>query len=85
MSRPPPVTARQVEVLEEILSFARLRGYMPTVRELGDGLGISLHGAYCHLLALEAKGLITRARGTARSIVITKAGRRELSGSWEAA
>lgn len=73
-------TPRQLEVLKAIQRLKAKRGFPPTIRELGDDLGISSsHGVACHLGALIERGLLTRERkGSARSIRITPAGERAL-------
>ena len=54
------VTARQLEVLRTIAAETKARGYAPTLRELGDALGItSANGVADHLHALKRKGLVT--------------------------
>lgn len=56
-----PLTARQREALEYIRRCVRKRGYGPTVREIGDQMGIhSPNGVVGHLTALERKGFIQR-------------------------
>ena len=46
-----------------------MRGYGPTVREIGNEFGIrSPNGVMCHLKALEKKGLIIREAHMARAI-----------------
>src|ERR1700720_2302983 len=63
------LTARQREIYEFIRDKIELRGYGPTVREIGDGFGIkSPNGVMCHLKALEKKGLIIREEHAARAI-----------------
>ena len=65
------LTERQRSVLEHIIDFQKQNGFPPTIRELGDALGIkSLRGVTVHLDALALKGFLTRAR-SARSIRIT--------------
>lgn len=72
-----PPTARQLEVLRTILGHARRRGFAPTIRELGDELGIrSTNGVQCHLQLLTKKGLVIRQRGSARTLQLTEAGLR---------
>lgn len=71
-----PLSMRQVEVLRGIDALASQHGFAPTIRELGDALGIgSTNGVNEHLCALERGGVITRAAHAARSIVITAWGR----------
>lgn len=64
------VTPRQQRVYDAIRSHVSRNGYGPTIRELGDLLGIrSPNGVLCHLKPLEKKGLIARGpKGTARTI-----------------
>jgi len=50
-------TKRQQEVLAAIVELSDERP--PTVRELGDRLGMSANGALRHLKALRDKGLVT--------------------------
>lgn len=63
------LTERQREVYEFIRSKIEMRGYGPTVREIGLGFEIkSPNGVMCHLKALEKKGLIIREGHSARAI-----------------
>ncbi len=69
------VTARQLAVLRVIEHHRRKKGYPPTVREIGEVLGIaSTNGVADHLAALERKKLLTRGEVEARSCVPTAAG-----------
>ena len=62
------LTQRQQTVLEVIRSWIRQRGYPPTIRELGQQLGIkSLRGVTTHLDAIAKKGFLKR-EAKARSI-----------------
>ena len=55
------LTARQKAVLEYISDSIHARGYPPTLREIGNHLGIrSTNGVNDHLRALERKGYLTR-------------------------
>ena len=55
------LTARQKAVLEYIGDSINARGYPPTLREIGNHLGIrSTNGVNDHLRALERKGYLTR-------------------------
>lgn len=68
------LTPRQREILEFIRSCIRDRGYGPTVREICTAFKFrSPNGAYCHLRALERKGLIKRVPRTSRSIQVPDA------------
>ena len=62
------LTNRQQTVLEAIRQWIRERGYPPTIRELGQRLGIkSLRGVTTHLDAIAKKGFLKR-EPRARSI-----------------
>jgi len=68
------LTERQKEVLQGIHDIYRKKGYPPTVREIGERLGLrSSCTVQRHLEALERKGYIRRDRTKARSIEILKA------------
>jgi repressor LexA len=66
------ITARQKTVLDFIASLLESRGYPPTLREIGEHLGVSgTLGVMKHLDALERKGLIRKTAGSSRGIAIT--------------
>lgn len=55
------LTERQQQVLDFIASSINERGYPPTLREIGERLGIrSTNGVNDHLKALEKKGYLAR-------------------------
>src|ERR1700750_1473225 len=55
------LTQRQEMVLQYIQSSITERGYPPTLREIGNFMGIrSTNGVNDHLRALERKGYLTR-------------------------
>jgi repressor LexA len=63
------LTPRQQQVLEFIHSSIRERGYPPTLREIGQHMGIrSTNGVNDHLRALEYKGYLTREDMKSRSL-----------------
>ena len=65
------LTKRQQTVLETIREWIRERGYPPTIRELGQRLGIrSLRGVTTHLDAIAKKGFLKR-ESRARSISLS--------------
>lgn len=67
------LTDRQRAVLDHIRSKITEQGYAPTLREIGEALGMkSTNGVQDHVKALEKKGYIRRTYGTARSIVLTE-------------
>ena len=56
-----PLTTRQRQVLEFIDSEVRQRGYPPSVREIGEAVGLSSSSTvHAHLAALQDKGYLTR-------------------------
>lgn len=62
------LTKRQHTVIEAIRNWIKERGYPPTIRELGQQLGIkSLRGVTTHLDAIARKGFLKR-EPRARSI-----------------
>lgn len=55
------LTHRQAHVLDCIRRYLGERGYPPTIRELGELIGVhSTNGVVDHLRALERKGYLTR-------------------------
>ncbi|MET0894936.1 MAG: transcriptional repressor LexA, partial [Acidimicrobiia bacterium] len=55
------LTTRQRQVLEFVESEVAHRGYPPTVREIGEALGLSSSSTvHAHLAALQDKGYLTR-------------------------
>lgn len=63
------LTQQQQAVLDYIQHCLNLRGYGPTVREIGEHMEIrSPNGVMCHLRALEKKGFISRAANKSRAI-----------------
>jgi repressor LexA len=75
MSNHSTLTHRQREIYEFIRDKIEMRGYPPTVREIGDGFGIkSPNGVMCHLNALVKKGLILRTDKSARAIQLVDRG-----------
>lgn len=66
---------RQRIVLDLIKVSISVHGYPPSLRELGDDLGIrSTNGVNDHLLALEKKGYIIRDATKSRGIRVTEFG-----------
>jgi repressor LexA len=61
------LTDRQEKVLSAIKKFVLENGYSPTVRQLGEALDIVNPSAvFKHILSLEKKGYLERARGEMR-------------------
>ena len=66
------MTARQYQVFEWIRTFVEHNQYPPSVREIGQRLGItSPNGVKCHLNALKEKGYLTWRPGFARTLRVT--------------
>jgi repressor LexA len=56
-----PATERQRRILRAIADFKAERGYPPSVREIGERVGLSSSSTiHAHLKALERRGLISR-------------------------
>jgi repressor LexA len=56
-----PATERQRRILQAIGEFTSERGYPPSVREIGERVGLSSSSTiHAHLKALERRGLISR-------------------------
>jgi repressor LexA len=56
-----PATERQRRILEVIRALTAERGYPPSVREIGERVGLSSSSTiHAHLKALERRGLISR-------------------------
>ena len=56
-----PATERQQKILDVIRAFTAERGYPPSVREIGERVGLSSSSTiHAHLKALERRGLILR-------------------------
>src|SRR3954463_14495547 len=66
-----PLTARQRQVLEFIDAEVRQRGYPPSVREIGDAVGLSSSSTvHAHLGALQDKGYLVRDPTKPRAIEV---------------
>jgi len=67
----PELTARQRQVLEFIDSEVRERGYPPSVREIGEAVGLSSSSTvHAHLAALQEKGFLKRDPTKPRAIEV---------------
>jgi repressor LexA len=61
MPDPSGLTTRQRQILEYIKAEVHLRGYPPSVRDIGQAVGLSSSSTvHSHLAALEDKGMIRR-------------------------
>ena len=65
----PVLTERQRQALEYITECLHARGYPPTLREIGEHMGIrSTNGVNDHLKALERKGYLVREELKSRAL-----------------
>src|SRR5262247_1760436 len=68
-----PLTERQRAVLEFISDSIERRGYPPTLREIGEHMGIrSTNGVNDHLKALEKKGYLRREDMKSRALKLVE-------------
>ena len=71
MTEAAPLTPRQQQVLEFIDVEVRRRGYPPSVREIGEAVGLSSSSTvHAHLGALQDKGYLKRDPTKPRAIEI---------------
>ncbi|HAA37358.1 MAG TPA: repressor LexA, partial [Firmicutes bacterium] len=65
------LTPRQRQIFEYIKQEVRTKNYPPSVREIGEAVGLSSSSTvHAHLAKLEEKGLIRRDPSKPRAIVI---------------
>jgi repressor LexA len=68
---PAPLTERQAQVLEFVDTEIRRRGYPPSVREIGEAVGLSSSSTvHAHLAALQDKGYLRRDPTEPRAIEV---------------
>lgn len=71
METRPPLTRRQSAVLDLIHTSVQERGYPPSVREIGEAVGLSSTSSVAHVVrALEGKGYIEVAPNAARAMTV---------------
>ena len=69
------LTLKQQQIYDYILSFTQAHGYPPSVREIGEHMGLkSPSTVHFHLKGLRAAGLITQAEGKTRAISVSGEG-----------
>mgnify|MGYP001071607432 CR=1 FL=1 len=65
------LTARQEQILEYIRSEIHRQGYPPSVREIGEAVGLSSSSTvHSHLAALESKGYVRRDPSKPRALEV---------------
>lgn len=72
------VTEKQRQVLQYIAEYCSENGYAPAIRDVAGAFSCSVKGAYDHVVALEKKGLIDRAKNRSRSILLATKGKQVL-------
>ncbi|MDR1358395.1 MAG: transcriptional repressor LexA [Coriobacteriales bacterium] len=73
------ISKRQRQVLAYIAEYARTHGYPPSVRDIGEHVGLaSPSTVFTHLTSLERKGYIRKERDSARALIILDKGWQEL-------
>jgi REP element-mobilizing transposase RayT len=66
-----PLTTRQEKVLGYVEKYLEKHGFPPTLKEIGEAIGLTnITAVRGHLLALEKKGYITKMPEKARSIQV---------------
>jgi len=69
------LTPKQQQIYDFIVSFQSVHGYPPSVREIGEHVGLkSPSTVHFHLKGLEEAGVITKAEGKTRAITLAGQG-----------
>src|SRR5438094_8732816 len=72
---PEPLTSRQREILEHLRFRQKIRSYPPTVREIGQAVGLSSSSTVQnHLNTLEERGYIRRDPAKSRTVEVVDGG-----------
>jgi repressor LexA len=80
------LTGRQQEIWDFLVDYVDRHGYPPTVREIGEAVGLaSPSTVHAHLANLERAGLLRRDPTKPRALELTGRGRREPISGEEAA
>jgi repressor LexA len=67
------LTGRQQEILQFIQRFIDERGFPPTLREIGQGVGITAPSTvFTHVTALTEAGWLEREEGKPRAMRVTE-------------
>jgi repressor LexA len=62
------LSPRQAEIRRFIGGYHQEKGYSPTLREISEGIGLSLATVAAHVKAMKDKGAIAWEPGSPRSI-----------------
>lgn len=69
----PPLSARQRQVLAAVRELSDRRGYPPTLREIGDAVGLSsASSVLAHVRSLEGRGHLARTPQRPRALVVRR-------------
>jgi repressor LexA len=68
------LTSRQRDVIQAIVGFRQEHQYGPTVRDIGEAIGLGPSGVHHHLKVLRQKGWLGGGTGQARTSVILAPG-----------
>ena len=72
------LTDKQQQIYDYIVAFQKDHGYPPSVREIGEAVGLkSPSTVHFHLKGLEEAGVIVKTEGKTRAITLTHAGAAE--------
>ena len=64
-----PPTRRQMDILNFVRTTVSTRGFSPSIREIGDAVGLSSSSTvHSHLRSLQVQGYINRQASTPRGI-----------------
>jgi repressor LexA len=78
------LTARQRKVLEVIRDSVQRRGYPPSMREIGESVGLTSTSSVSHQLrALQSKGFLLRDPNRPRAVVVRMPGSAAMQGEPE--
>jgi repressor LexA len=68
------LTSRQRDVIHAIVGFRREHQYGPSVRDIGEAIGLGPSGVHHHLKVLRQKGWLSGGTGQARTSVVLAPG-----------
>jgi repressor LexA len=68
------LTSRQRDVIQAIVGFRQEHQYGPSVRDIGEAIGLGPSGVHHHLKALRQKGWLSGGTGQARTSVVLAPG-----------
>ena len=67
------LTPKQQEIYDYILQFTQEKGYPPSVREIGEALGLKSHSTvHFHIKGLENAGVLTKTAGKTRTLTLNE-------------